>query len=420
MKRKHNEQENSRRARIESRVAFEVRPSGHLTPVRWEDYEVDAEKLPHPWNLSLNDLIRLPVPGVIPSRVASEFRKAALRVCDLILAAHRGKEWAKVVGLWRLLLALPKVALPEWKGKGFTSVAIQVLQHYPMAQPGYVKQLHHFANKPREHKEEDPQGRNDEEKRARNAMKVLKKHRSLKRAMKVLKGNGLAPGTEEVLQQLQNLHPGPRYGDKPMPQRPPGVSWGADDVDIILRVQKLDESTASLYAWSAQLLKQCTDSSSVAPNYLLGLNAEERVHFKGNAMVRVLRLFIEEAALGRWPEKRWTLASQAIPAYKDPETGRVRPLTLLCQFYRVCSQEACARSSLVDKFYVEQQAAFKPGGAEIIIHRFRELLESKTISEVQIIDLKNAFNTLSRKYLGEAIMELDPKMLPSCSGHTAM
>ena len=29
---------------------------------------------------------------------------------------------------------------------------------------------------------------------------------------------------------------------------------------------------------------------------------------------------------------------------------------------------------------------------------------------MEVIDLKNAFNTLSRKYLGEAIMELDPQM----------
>ena len=109
---------------------------------------MDAEKLPYPWNFSLSDLIRLPGPGVIPARVASEFRKAALRVCDQILAAHRIKEWAnKAVGLWRLLMALPKVGLPEWKGKGFTAVAVQVLQHFPMAQPGYVKQLHHLAKK---------------------------------------------------------------------------------------------------------------------------------------------------------------------------------------------------------------------------------------------------------------------------------
>ena len=64
----------------------------------------------------------------------------------------------------------------------------------------------------------------------------------------------------------------------------------------------------------------------------------------------------------------------------------------------------------MDKFYVGQKAAFCPGGAETIVHRFREVLESGGISNVEVIDLKNAFNTLSRKYLGEAIMELDPQM----------
>ena len=66
----------------------------------------------------------------------------------------------------------------------------------------------------------------------------------------------------------------------------------------------------------------------------------------------------------------------------------------------------------MDKFYVGQKAAFCPGGAETIVHRLKEVLESGGIGNVKVIDLKNAFNTLTvaESTWGEAIMELDPQM----------
>ena len=101
---------------------------------------------------------------------------------------------------------LPKLTLCRWQGRGWEATACKILDCFPNASVGYTKRLATLCvcRSPARPSDDTVSAIDCQVKAAKS---TLTRTRSLKKMMTVLQGQGLATANEQVIQQLESLHP---------------------------------------------------------------------------------------------------------------------------------------------------------------------------------------------------------------------
>ena len=222
----------------------------------------------------------------------------------------------------------------------------------------------------------------------------------------------------DVMRELEALHPPAGMGDL-LPKAPDDQkTYELELKQLELCIQGLPSlSAAAMSPWTFELIKQVAlgEDSSIL-----------------SAILKMFNLMLS----GRGGEaERWT-ASRLV-ALRKPN-GKIRPIAVGDVWLRLlgkCVAKGKAADA-GDKLAPLNLGVGIPGGAEIVVHAanlYARLLRSRDAGSIPLAvdedplcllatDFSNAFNTLSRREMADAIKERFPDLLPFFNwsyGHAA-
>lgn len=205
----------------------------------------------------------------------------------------------------------------------------------------------------------------------------------------------IAEATAETEAYLDKLHPKghplPFSHLKHPPNRPNALPFSEDD--LMDAIRSFDRGTAAgPDGWCPPLVEVVSD----LPDFRL-------------AMLRLFQLVTE----GKAPCRDLLCASSLTPLAKPG--GGVRPIAVGSYFYRLIVKAALKAKDSTPALLETQFGVGTPGGVEPILHWIEDLV-SKTADDddptyITFLDFENAFNSVSRVDMADAIKKHVPHLL---------
>jgi hypothetical protein len=231
--------------------------------------------------------------------------------------------------------------------------------------------------------------------------KNLVRHGKLSKAVSILDSNGCARPTEATFGKLQDLHP-PRPGGPLSPYD--------GDLDDPAFGDSHRPLTDEIFDAKVEKLKHrvAVDRSGITNEHL------KRIH-RDDLGKEALFRFAQTCERGQLDPFGLRLLSGArlIALIKNEDAGTVRPIALPNALRKVVAASlVAANRDVLDEAYEGIQYGTAKNGAELMVIRSRLLLEDNPGKVVLTLDIKNAFNTTSRKAGLLEMKRVAPSLLP--------
>ena len=246
---------------------------------------------------------------------------------------------------------------------------------------------------------ESPSSRPADPKRVLNSAIVHARQGRLGKACTLLSSSGVAPHSQETVEQLGSKH---YQRDPPEPIDPPPTPPLQLSADFnLLKVLRSFSKDVG------------TDTTNFRIQHLLDAN---EAHLPIPLLPR-LRAVINLLLSGKAPvEVQNILAGARLTALAKPDGG-VRPIAAGNIFRRIASKCACRllQARIRATFGDEQLGVACRGGAEHIIHNMRNTVEShwgEADFTVLKVDFENAFNSVDRHPLLQQCKQHFPELFP--------
>ena len=169
----------------------------------------------------------------------------------------------------------------------------------------------------------------------------------------------------------------------------------------------------------AKAIRSFPNSSSGGPDGLRPQHLKDMIGpgsgEGGVAFLKALTAFVNEVALGKTPDvvRPFFFGASLIALWK--EDGGIRPIAVGCTLRRLVSKCAINRfKQSANAFFSPHQLGFAvPNGAEAAVHAARIYLQNLPSENAMLkLDFSNAFNSLSREKMFQAVRDLAPQLLP--------
>jgi hypothetical protein len=208
----------------------------------------------------------------------------------------------------------------------------------------------------------------------------------LGRAARLLDENlGIADLDAETIQRLKDLHP--TEAEPNLHPGPSGLQVSKSNIQKAIR--KLDrDSSGGISGWDASLLK---------------LASKEEV-FRD-----FLHLLTTLIAKGTAPGPQMLLCARGVALRKDTD-GSVRPIAVGEIFYRIAATSIFYACRIPGDLLPFQFGVGTPGGVEPMVHVVEKILMGREDWTLISIDMKNAFNSVKRTSLKEAVLKHNPSL----------
>ncbi len=205
----------------------------------------------------------------------------------------------------------------------------------------------------------------------------------------------IAPPTSETFDKLKQLHPqctknidfGKRKGIKPGILTPSIVHQSAISIPLY--------TGCGVSGWTSHM-----------------------VHFaiqKSTIFMQFIHLLSQQIMDGVAPGKELLCSSRLIPIIKD-DNGGIRPIAVGELFYRIAMKSILKqlRNRNDNDLLRNQHGVGTPGGVEAIILRCQQTIynqqdNNNTYHGIGLIDIQNAFNTMKRDFILDAIRQHSPR-----------
>ncbi len=312
-------------------------------------------------------------PDHVPSALSQQWYAALDRVCGRMIEDRYSEPSVKA------FLLLPKVGMCKWLGKEARRNTKRVLRDYPLLPDDLAdKLLSGSLPAPPEHNP-DPDAA-----RAR-AVKRLMLQGHLRKAARCLLSDGVLRLNEEGLHTLRSLHPAPLDDSPPFSGQVPHPSLDCFTAELLQStVRKLPgDSAAGPSGWTFHMVRESWDSVPKFRDALEGL---------GMLMIR---------GGGDFPARDWLCASRLVPIKKKP--SGVRPIACGESITRVICRWALSAISPDAVLLPQQFGVGSPGGVEPVVWSAADVISSPGCHGLLSIDFSNAFNTVSRHRIAEAV-----------------
>lgn len=385
-------------------------PATTVAPQRQTSSRVDAQSLP-----SLEDICTTHVPLVmhIPSRIRPEVANALSRTVWEAAKAPIGSQEAtdaftRILLFPAAILTNPKPAsirlTPAGTGS-HTDTFRERLRLWERKQYATLWDLALPSSTARPAHTPSPQ--EQERSNAKRSIRLAKEG-AYGKAANALTSTGIAAPSEHVSQDLLNKHP------QQVPETdtiqytattPAAADWTKVTAEEVIKsVKKFPAASAA-------------GGSGLRPNHLDELlkvpNTNEDVGLIGGitAVVNILAQGKGPATIAPW------IAGAPLTALNKPEGGGVRPIAVGETLRRLVSGCLMARESESAKEFFQplQLGIATSGGAEALVHAARKLHQShgqdSSYALLQV-DLRNAFNLVSRPAFFNSICTSFPNLVP--------
>jgi len=217
-------------------------------------------------------------------------------------------------------------------------------------------------------------------------------------ALSAMEGLGSAPPTEETYELLQSLHPADPGGDHPVP-------------DNLKR--EGDIHAAQVNISRDDVLKAVTSAPKRKSEDGFGWKVEFIVHLMSDSnALDALSNILQYMCRGSLPElTAAAFRSARLVALLKPDPGGVRPIGIPLVWRRVAGRifNARCKDALMTVFIglegrVVQFALGRPSGPQSMSIAIQELLAANPTWVLISLDVKNAFNSLSRLAMAKGVM----------------
>ena len=229
-----------------------------------------------------------------------------------------------------------------------------------------------------------------EQLRTKKAVRQVERGK-LSRALRILSATSkVLPLSTEVVARLKELHPsGP---SAPFPDRPGNPFPTIPEEDVLNAVKSFAPDTAcGPSGWSVNLVK-------------LALRTDQFRKF--------LTTLVQQIAQGTAPGRDLLCAATLTPLAKP--NGGVRPIAVGEIFYRTAMKVLVKRGRKSGDLLPNQLGVGTPCGVEPIAQAIEEFTTHSPFCEhtraVVSLDIRNAFNTLDRKTIADAISKYNPRI----------
>jgi hypothetical protein len=142
--------------------------------------------------------------------------------------------------------------------------------------------------------------------------------------------------------------------------------------------------------------------------YYLGFNGSQ-------SWLKPLTVLVNLAVQGDLPGWYFELiASANLVALAKGNSGDVRPIAMGSVWRKIISRSLLAyyKDEITEHFALYQYGVGTSAGCEVVLARVRQLLEQSPTAVLLKTDFSNAFNTIYRKSVLEAVVKFFPGMLP--------
>ena len=325
----------------------------------------------------------------VPPALKTRWLGAVRRCCALIL--DHPADASPVT----LLLLLPRVARASWAGNGHRSRAKAYLDSYPYISEALADEicagLETFSA---------PRRNPDEEEARLSAVRRLIQSGHLRKAARLLLSDGLAALGDDNLATLDRLHPGPEDESDPF-----------GGIDIPRRHSHIDPKAL------AHLVLSLPTHSAPGPSGWSFAMLRGLVEADGEegTVMRALSHIVGATVSGRLPAREWVLASRLI-AVRKPDGG-VRPIAIGESLTRLAAQWCLIsmKDEIQGALLPCQFGVGNPGGVEPVIFAIMDAVQARRVEGVFSLDFSNAFNSVSRHRIAEAVQRYLPDLLPLTS-----
>jgi hypothetical protein len=316
----------------------------------------------------------------VPSRLSYLWFAAVTRTsCDLVVKSKYDPE------VVRLFFLLPRAGIARWAGKAWRSVSREVLSVYPvLPEPLAARVLEGLAvtYKPRDQATTSTM--------AARAVSRLVAEGHLSKAARTLVSDGIALLDEQGLHQLRDLHPAPLTNTTPFTGQPPDADiddFEAFPLDDIIRKLPTDSGPGPS-GWTFNMVVDAWEGCPPFQKVLEGFT--------------MLLTKATEA-----PLRDWFCASLLIPTKK--KGGGIRPIACGEAFTRIVCRWALSTVTPDSVLLPDQFGVGTPGGVEPVVWSINDSI-AEGCPGLLSLDFSNAFNTVSRHRIAQAVAADLPKL----------
>jgi hypothetical protein len=289
-----------------------------------------------------------------------------------------------------LILAIPKVAMAPASVAKNPRILERRLKMYPQGMEfnhvvSTVRKKRHSAVASR------PQ-RGTTNALLRKVELDVKQGRLKRAAARLTNKLGIAPANLETAQKLDDLHP------KASPPRIPSGISGRTSLhvppeQVTTTIRRIDkESAGGISGWTAALTLVCT---------------------REPAFRTFLNLITKQIAHGTAPGRDMLTSAKLVPLLKNTK-GDIRPIAVGEIFYRIAASAISRACRTKDDLLETQFGVGTKGGVEPVIWLQEQALRPAVEEAGRVViqlDLKNAFNKLSRSTIALAIADRNPQLM---------
>jgi hypothetical protein len=215
----------------------------------------------------------------------------------------------------------------------------------------------------------------------------------------------LAPPGEATLAVLRSKHPPAPADRRPLPLPPSAPPVLSSPFSVRKAIESFTAGSAG-------------GQDGLRPQHLRDMTDA----WVGGPLLEVLSSFVNVVLAGDVPEAvRPSFFGASLLAFNKKQGG-IRPVAIGLTLRRLCSKIACAAVTerLIPILSPRQLGVGVKGGGEAIVHAARGFLLDLNPEEVLVkLDFTNAFNTVRRDVILEAVAELSPELfhyVSSCYG----
>ena len=324
--------------------------------------------------------------------------KSCFETCQIVLSSNYDSEAIK------LLFLLPKVGLAKWAGKQWRSKSKEILTHYPNLDESLARIVLEGVQTTSLKTNTTDENQQNQQQHCAQLAKIVKHNihnGHIRKAARVLVGEGLASLDQNGLKDLENLHPDAFHPGKPFTRQVPGFH-SEQLLAHPLRdtIAKLPfDSAAGPSGWSFQMISDCWETSTQFQSVLDGL---VKLLLGGNNILSSV--------------KHWFTSSRLIALSK--KGGGIRPIAVGESFTRVaCRYALLSVKADMGVLLPQQYGVGTPGGVESVIWGITSSIFGDNVNDdvdddenFQTIDFSNAFNTVSRFQIASVVRKETPHL----------
>jgi hypothetical protein len=232
------------------------------------------------------------------------------------------------------------------------------------------------------------------------------------------RSNGIAPLTEENTRKITDLFP--RASDRealPVQVLAPENTIRISEQELVAGLLKLPKQRAAgMSGWTYELIQQVCKPFLAPRQSTEGYN-NIRADDPGEPLLEKVLFFVNEMLSGKGGDSHTWNKSKLIPLLKKNNEG-IRPIAVDDSWIRVISRLASAKMAtlVAGKLVPYQYAIGIPRGTETIAHvtqTFAKGVQREGSTQcIQQLDMENAFGSISRLAIYDAINRDFPALLP--------